>query len=109
MQEAAADYSEKDGVLFGQVNGYKEKAISERFGVKGHPTFKWFARGSTEASPFYFVHYSGGYHETLIKMASARRHAVRRRPMISTTRALSLVRGLHHAPAGERAAKQDAR
>ena len=59
-------------MLFGQVNGYAQKAISERYGVKGHPTFKWFAKGSTEAAPFYFVHYAGGYDETLVKMVNER-------------------------------------
>ena len=98
LQKAADAFGEKDEVHFGQVNGYKEKAIQTRYEVKGHPSFKvtsdsklslslprfnlrspraqWFAKGSTDASPFYFVHYTGGYEETLIKMASGTTSAI---------------------------------
>ena len=40
LQKAADAYGEKDEVHFGQVNGYKEKAIQTRYEVKGHPSFK---------------------------------------------------------------------
>ena len=40
LQEAADAFGEKDEVHFGQVNGYKEKAIQTRYEVKGHPSFK---------------------------------------------------------------------
>ena len=40
LQKAADAFGEKDEVHFGQVNGYKEKAIQTRYEVKGHPSFK---------------------------------------------------------------------
>jgi len=40
--------------------------------LKGHPIFKWFEKGSTEPSKFYFVHYAGRMGNTLLKLVGER-------------------------------------
>ena len=50
--------------------GSSASNIIAKMGATGRS--QWFAKGSTEAAPFYFVHYSGGYDETLVKMVNER-------------------------------------
>ena len=54
---AASKYDESDEMLFGRVNGYRERGIIEDLGITGYPVFKWWKKGETEPEPFYYVHY----------------------------------------------------
>lgn len=44
-----------DQVLLAKVNGDKQKALGERFKIRGYPTLYWFPKGSTEQQ-----NYDGG-------------------------------------------------
>ena len=41
--------------MIAKVDADAERSLGERFGVKGFPTLKWFAKGSTEP-----IDYDGG-------------------------------------------------
>ena len=71
-QEASAILEESDDVILAWVDTKDFPAIPRRYGVQGAPVFKWFAKGTTEADKFYFVHYNGRMGNTLLKMVGER-------------------------------------
>jgi hypothetical protein len=61
-----------DEILFGRLNGKEEPTIAAELGVTAYPVFKWYSKGSSEAEPFYYVHYSGRHGHTLMKLVNKR-------------------------------------
>jgi hypothetical protein len=49
FQYAASKYDESDNVLFGRVNGYKERKIVHDLGITSFPVFKWYKKGNSTA------------------------------------------------------------
>eukprot|EP00619_Florenciella_sp_RCC1007_P001716 CAMPEP_0205912694 /NCGR_PEP_ID=MMETSP1325-20131115/6024_1 /ASSEMBLY_ACC=CAM_ASM_000708 /TAXON_ID=236786 /ORGANISM="Florenciella sp., Strain RCC1007" /LENGTH=143 /DNA_ID=CAMNT_0053279445 /DNA_START=126 /DNA_END=557 /DNA_ORIENTATION=- len=72
FEYAASKYDEGDEMLFGRVNGYRERDIVDELGVTGYPVFKWWKKGESEPEPFYYVHYSGRHGHTLMRMVNDR-------------------------------------
>lgn len=43
----------------GRVDTAQSPELRARFGITGHPIFKWFPKGRVDAETFYFVHHKG--------------------------------------------------
>ena len=71
-QEAAAILTESDDVVLAWLDTEDYPDIPARYDVTGAPVFKWFAKGTTEAEKFYYVHYNGRMGNTLLRMIGER-------------------------------------
>ena len=47
---AAAFEHQKDNLVIAKVDADAHKELATRFGIQGFPTFKWFGKGSKEAT-----------------------------------------------------------
>lgn len=59
-------------VVLARVDTEESPKTGKRFGIDGHPIFRWFKKTSTDDDKFYFVHYDGRMANTFLKMIGER-------------------------------------
>lgn len=62
----------EDDIILARVDTKESPKLKKRFGISGHPVYKWFAKGAIEASNFFYVHYHGRMANTFLKMIGER-------------------------------------
>ena len=74
----------EDDIILARCDTENAPKAKRRYGIDGHPVFKWFAQGTTEPDKFYFVHYTGRMGNTLLKMLGERTGVSRDLPPITS-------------------------
>lgn len=62
----------EESIVLARVDTKECPQLKKLFGIEGHPVFKWFPVGSTDAQKFHFVHYTGRMANTFLKMIGER-------------------------------------